>query len=318
MYNINFQCIFAGKSKEFIQHFEQFFDKKCSTTIHPLPKYFLKKICGCFKLYDSRAQDIFKLLCCTFCDFYSNNFDIVYKFFIIVTDSIGFDLSKRFDLCDFKLRDVDASFQQSLHILSDVLEILSRNKPQTDFKVNEISFTDFLKNMVLTIIHLSETTNKNIINIINTVSIIEPKLIETLIVDIVQHTMLTDNASFFNEYEKLMLNIFEIFSKLHRVQNFISRILSTLKDVLYERAAVAESPYKFLGVIEGSEFIFETDVRKILPESVLMCYTGCITSLASWQVVNMFKTFLFYLGDTTSKSVQNIARGLLLINLQLF
>ncbi|RZC42407.1 uncharacterized protein BDFB_000322, partial [Asbolus verrucosus] len=78
-------------------------------------------------------------------------------------------------------------------------------------------------------------------------------------------------------------------------------MIPTLKSGI-ENPQLNETVYAFKGSLENHEINSEYNVDDILPKTVLKYFTNCIINLASWQVINLFKTLLYHL----SKSVEEL------------
>lgn len=97
-----------------------------------------------------------------------------------------------------------------------------------------------------------------------------------------------DVSEYTEQYESLLNELLVIFSKLHRVQNFIAKLIQTFK---------------------GTKRRGTCTIEQILPNSVLVSFEKCIVPMASWQVINILKTFSFHLAHAVTEDVLNIEDG---------
>ncbi|KAK9887117.1 hypothetical protein WA026_020565 [Henosepilachna vigintioctopunctata] len=260
-----------------------------------LPKYLLKFIAATYKLQNSESSLVHKIV---IQGFYlsCNDFSLIFKFFIVLIEQLGFDLSNDFEFC--KITKINDSFEltKSLIILSDMLEIISKNKSELSCSV-KICFSQFVENLVNSIVGLTNSPNKTCFKILMLSIEIHPLLVEKHLSTLIAYSMLSNNIEC-DEYSQLILKIFETYDKLHRIQNLISKMLPVLKCSI-GNAQNHELLYSFRGSPEWhKETEYHFDIEKILPGVVLNYFSQCIVQMASWQVMNLYKTFLFHLEET--------------------
>lgn len=303
-----FQCIFHKSYKALEEHIKRFFEEIENKEKYYLLKLIFKHLTVFYKNNNTDiSKDTYKLIFASYCNYYNNNFSMVYKFFILLVEHLGFAIADSFKLRNIsKILISDPVLSKSLEILQTLLYVLTKNKIALDCSVNEITFSSFLQNIALCVINVSEKSNKTSLKILGHCIEINPLVAEPLINEILTFLMLSNNSAFQSNYENLIINIFEVFTKLHRIQNLISKMLPAIKAGLDGTFTSSNSAYEFRGVndLEGKESDKSVDVTEMLPDSLLSCFSKCITNLASWQVMNLFKTFIYHL-DTAVKDLNN-------------
>ncbi|KAJ3662927.1 hypothetical protein Zmor_007241 [Zophobas morio] len=285
------KCVFS--SKEFICYFTDFFEKKKCTEKHIQCKALLKYCASLCSNLESAGVG-FKLFFYSFSKS-SKNFNNIYKMLVILLEICGFDLKTEFNFNKLKYQVQEPSLNNALYILNELLDTVTKLKVDLESKINDITFSDFIKKLVKSVITLSQHPNICCYQILLKVAEINPLIIESLVNEILVYVMLSDNTSCRKEYEQLMIKIFEVFSKLHRTQNLISKMIPTLQTAIKERK-LNELPYSFRGTVDvqlKTDILYSAD--DILPEVILEYFTSCIISLASWQTINLLKTMTFHL-----------------------
>lgn len=231
------------------------------------------------------------------------NFTAVYKMFLILIEISGFDIKNVFHFSKVKYQFQEPTITNSLNIINELLDVISKIKVDLECKINDIAFNNFIKNLLMSVIALTKVPNTSCYQIFSKVIDINPLIIESIINETLTYIMLSDNSQCKKEYEELLIKIFEVFSKLHRIQNLISKMIPTLKSGVEDRK-LNESVYIFKGELDllpDQESLYSID--NIFPKSVLNYFTNCIINLASWQVINLFKTLLFHL----NKAVEDMS-----------
>lgn len=223
---------------------------------------------------------------------------------VILIETIGFNVNEHFNLVQIKSSS-GLYLDRSLGVLLQLFEVLTTIKTETTTPIQEIPFIEFIRNLLKSVIALTKFPNENCYQIFLRAIQIDPLIIEPMITEILIYIMLNDNSKNAKQYETLMIKIFEVFSKLHRIQNLISKMIPTLKSG-FENRQLGDGIYKFRG--ENNDFILnKTDYNasNMLPESVLNYFTNCVTTLASWQVMNLFKTLLHHLDQSVEGLPKN-------------
>ncbi|XP_057669503.1 uncharacterized protein LOC130901874 [Diorhabda carinulata] len=109
---------------------------------------------------------------------------------------------------------------------------------------------------------------------------IDPTITQTQLEEILQFTLMGEGNA--NEYEKILLMIIDTFSKLHRFENLIFKIVTVINNYCED---VSNKKKKKVNL----------EVRDLLTTNILASISRIIQNLASWQVINVFKTLLFSL-----------------------
>lgn len=257
--------------------------------------------------YDSDetlACTSFKLLFSAFCK--SSSFYGIHRLFIICTEIIGFNTN----LCNGShkksLKNTEINLNKSLKILEHILQTINDSKCDLEHKIKETTFSDLIQNLLKSIIFCSKPSSISY-NIFNAVIAINPLIIEAIINEIIVYSMLNDNKNQLNEYEQLLISIFDVFAKLHRIPNFIAKAIPTIKSALHGEKFFSEV-YKFRAEQNEIEECDDLNSDSILPENVLKSFTKCITNLASWQTINLLKTIVHHF-NLAVDDIPNIEEG---------
>lgn len=293
-----FQCIFFKNFRNFDQYLQQYFGEASSKEELLLPELLFNSFPKFYQLNNDKARLAYKLLFHSYCKAYNNQFQMTFKFFILLLRNLGFDCTKDLKLLNFsKIQNMDTSLDKSTLILAELLNVLLKNNNTLDFVLHEITFTKFLQNIVLSVIYLVSRPNTTIIDILCTVTSISPLSIEPVIGKILTFIMLANNSSYILKYEQLMISIFQVFAKLHRIEKLISTMLPALKLGLEATVEENHPHYKFRGVndLKNESPYFKRNVSRIFSQPILKWFSQYITGLASWQVINLIKTFMFHL-----------------------
>lgn len=300
------QCIFYKNYQNFLTYFKQYFEDNKPENKRDviLPKLLFTHI---QKTYNKFT---YKLVFQAFCMSYSNNFEILYKGYITLVINLGFDVAKYFNVSKSKKNsNKNLSLNKSIEILSELCDILIHSTCELNAKVNEKSFTEFLQILTHTIIELTKHPNENAYSFLNYVIILDPLIMEKNINKILTYSMLKTNINLNTQYELFLVELFKVFAKLHRIPNLIAKMIPVLKTIPKEDSSI--SIFEFKGSIED----FQTTelIKNLIPNAVLNYFTECITTLASWQVINLFKTLIFHLGAVINSDLQNTEEGKLKI-----
>lgn len=195
----------------------------------------------------------------------------------------------------------ECNIHTSLLILEEVLAVLTNNGVLLKSKINDVSFGDCLQSLCTSIFTAFPHPNPTVYKLLKSCLAINPLLAEKIIDNLLFYTMITDNSQHQEEYESFLVVIVGIFSKLHRIQNFTSKLLQVMKMASEKSAPEIVAGLVFAGSCEDvpkRKMMYE--VNKVLPSGVLCCFTNCVVTLASWQAINVFKSLLFHLNDAFS------------------
>lgn len=295
-------------------YYKIFFEEE-EGEVPQIPKVFFKKL----KLYNEldvkKSQFVLKLLVDAYYEAFSKDFLMVYKFFIILIESFGFNVSASFKMNNLhlKLLNSQTEWGNSLAKLVIVLEVLSEKKCTLDMKVNNVVFSEFLLNLVKTIIGCAGGCSiLDVYRVLNCVIAINPLLIESLIDDLLTYIMFSDNQNSKTEYEQLLESIFEVYSKLHRIQKLVFKLVQVVQLKVKSEYKKSDCIYEFVGTaIKEEATCTQYNVEEILPQRVLVYFSQCVSSLASWQVMNLFKTLMFHLNAFVEEDLKTVANGLM-------
>lgn len=264
------------------------------TVFHEIGIYYNKK-----KLDLSKFS--YRLLFQCVCNLYSSNFKQIYSVFIFLMNSLSFNLARTFNVKNSsRLLDVYLSF--SLAVLKDVINILANRVCVLDCTINQISFSDFLKDVLTAVINLVPTSNLHVYSIIESIISINPLIIEQLIAEVLTYLIINEHSTseIQENYEKLMVAIFQVFSKLHRIEKLVSIIIRSLKNKLKNNCKEDKIYYEFLGIndlVEETQIVLP-EIEIVLSDVVLQAFSANMMNLLSWQVINIFKTLNFHFAET--------------------
>lgn len=298
-----------------VKYFQNFFDrqfnieneeKECST----LPKLVFK--CLALTLHeDSSTTPIsFKLFFSAFCDSLKDS-HWSFKCLIFLTELLHFDVSKDFNIKVPLKKKLCIRLSKSLEILLAILDVLCTNNVQ-ECSVSNITLSEFLRNILKTLITL-KTQSSTVLEIIQKCILINPLVIEPLVNNLIVFVMVGDHNNCKETNENVVIAIFEVFAKLHRVEHFIAKMIPALKSALTtgNELPTYENIYSFRGeqdIIISQEY--NLSLSDIFSKNILECFTRCLNGLASWQVINVFKTMLYHLRNTVDEySSDNFGSG---------
>lgn len=289
----------------------QFFEGKKEGT-QPVPKLFFKYLLQIYKTEKESSPIYFKLLFHAFSTAYEINVELIYQFVILAIQIIGFNLNEIlifFKITKLIIPEADLSLNQSQEILLAVLEVLTDIKTDLKCTIKEVCFSDFLKNLLIEVLQFnspSVTSYKIIIKILA----IEPLLVQSLTEETIRYAMLADNTGYCKEYNDLIISIFDTYLRLHRIESLVSKMVEALSSGLHVQNTPIKPLYVFRGKIDITENEIKPDyeVGKILTKEILECFSKCICHLASWQVINVFKTLLHFLNQVL-ENIDNTENG---------
>ncbi|XP_030755377.1 uncharacterized protein LOC115881831 [Sitophilus oryzae] len=294
------KCIFNENVKKVDSLFSQYIegqDIEKGSLLHNI----LKHLMSVYSQNKSLLNVHFNLIIYSFCESYSD-FNLIYKFALFLFNFLNFNLSSDFNINSTKFVAL-VSLSQSLELLLILLDVISK-KSFTDIAICKISFTSFLRKVFKSLIVLKIPT-LTVYEIFLRIITINPLVIEPLINEIVIFFMLANNEQNVEIYEKAVSSVFEIFSKLHRIENFIAKVIQAFKGSLINK-------HKYLDNIENV-YLFNgkhdilvpkntnVTVSSIFSKNILQSFTNCISGLASWQIINLVKTFIFHLNSSVTE-----------------
>ncbi|XP_066255929.1 uncharacterized protein [Euwallacea similis] len=288
------RCVLQGNTKHFITFLNNLFCSEIeSNEKNSIPKHILKFLHR--TLPDHRTLS-YKLFFAAFCHSFKDP-QYPFKCFVLITHLLQFDISNDFQInIPFKLKQSALNFSTATTILLDLTETLSFQNFQDSCISNQNSFTDFLRNLLKTLIGL-RVLNSTVLGIILKCMAINPLVIEPIASNLLVFVMMTNHAEFTQCYDKVVVSIFEVFEKLHRVENFIAKIVPALKMAfLGEKSSNENIIYPFKGEFDvATDIIDELSVESMFTNTILENLSRCLIGLASWQIINVFKTLLHHL-----------------------
>lgn len=218
---------------------------------------------------------------------------------------LQFDVSEDFAIkAPFK-RKPSIQLSKSLQVLLGLLDTLSARN-FADCTVAKVSLTEFLRKILKSLMALN-ILNSTAFEIILKCILINPLVIEPLTSSLAVFVMLKNHQKSEALYEKVVIAIFEVFAKLHRVENLVSKLIPALKASYVCQSEADEAQlFEFKGERDVTTLPQEiVPVEEVFTENILAYFTSCLIQLASWQVINVFKTMLHHLKNT----VEEFSRG---------
>ncbi|KAJ8949966.1 hypothetical protein NQ318_002374 [Aromia moschata] len=265
-----------------------------------VPKTLFKHLLNFYKDDTEKAKVKYKLILHALCKAYEADFNLSYKFVILLVHIIGFDLKDKLIFYKGSKLEIpvpEISLSKSQEIMLELLDILCRTNVKMDCSVKELMFSEFIRNILRQLLYLN-TPSDTCYHIFIKAIVIDPVVIEPIIDGLICYTMTADNRKQETEYENLIVSIFEVYSKLHRIENLIAKLVSSLYDKFNGATIALKEIYEFRGQCD----IDSRDIKakhfkidNILTKKILEYVSTCICNLASWQVINVFKTLLHYL-----------------------
>lgn len=247
-------------------------------------------------LYNSdtaNAKIGFKVIFTAFLTSHKSQTMHIYKFFILLLQLIGFKVDAKFNT---NLPNIDLQYDlnKSISILADIFEIISRENVTMDGKINEITFNDCVKFVTNSIMRLESQPSLSSLKLFQYVIVIDPLIIDSSISEILSFITLSKKPDGLQiSYSNLMIALFEMYMKLHRVHKFSSELLRTLKNTLHGNLEEKQPDFEFKQEIYKSKHL-ETvsSVREMFPDSVVNYFYQCITLQSSKQVISIMRTLV--------------------------
>lgn len=258
------------------------------------------------------SRRAYKILFQCVCNLYSSKFKEIYNFLIFLVDHLNFDVSGTFRLKNSqKLNSSLVPLSFSISVLADVFSILTKTQCSLDCAINNINFSDFLKTVILSVINVALVPNSEVYSILQNVIILNPLITEQIIAELLIYLMVEQNffAETTQDYEKLMVSILQVFSKLHRIEKFVSITIQSLKTGLDGKHKSEKTRYDF----QGTNDLLKKNVKllgvdEILSDTVLKAFCQHVISLASWQIINICKTFNYHFTATLELEIEGKIR----------
>ncbi|CAH2005718.1 unnamed protein product [Acanthoscelides obtectus] len=294
------RCIFLNNFQSFQTLVEQVF-LKSKIKRQTAPSKLLKYLMSCCKEIDQveTVKIAYKLIFHALSEAYNSHYDLILRLFYILTHILGFKI----EISELQL---DQCILPPIHseiILFELLDIISHLNLDPNFVVKEINLESFLQNMVKDILNRKDISSASY-KIIKKCIDIEPLIVNSLIEDIITNAMILKNfegKSTKNEqieYENLIFSIFDVYSKLHRFEGLISKIVTQFHRWCTEetvRSCIEGQNLKKKhrsrcrsGVSDNINIMLI--VANIISDAILKKFSRCVEALAGWQIVNILKT----------------------------
>lgn len=298
-----FQYILHKNFKLFDDSLQGFFEETAIVG-HSIVRHFFKSLLSVYNTSTESCASFTHIFFNAVCNEYCNNPSFVYKLSAVLFQMLGFNLSDILALhCDEK--ETDYHFDKSLAVVVTIFQTLATYKNELSLKINEIEFSQVIEMVISSIISITGVPSDISLKIIYYCIDIDPLIIDKMISEILEYLLLPKNCCKL-EYIQLFTLIFKVFAKLHRIQNLISKMLPVFKRQLGNTLTSKPNKIQFNGIVHQQHLTHEYDIENIFPNEVLSAFVDCVGNLASWQVINLFKTFLFHLSSSIEYDLQGI------------
>lgn len=253
------------------------------------------------KLQHQDVAVYFKLFYSAFCDCFKDP-NYPFKCLLLLTHLLKLDSSANFTFnLPFKLKAHQIQVSQTLSTILELLDVLSGKSYQDCNIPDNISLSEFLRNLIKSLTSLNPTVLQIILKCIT----INPLIIEPVASNLVVFIMTHDCSEFKDDYEQVVVGIFEVFSKLHRMENFIAKLIPALKSILVTgNQTFSNSPVyemKAKQDLSAAQPLTEHKVHKMFTHAIVDYISTCLIGLASWQVINVFKSLLHHFKNATEE-----------------
>lgn len=301
------QCLFLKNYKNFEVYMQQFFENTDTSDAVSFPKLLFESLLTFYKLDIDSAASVYKAVFYSYCKSYSNEFSMVLKLFLLLLEHLRFIEYKVIFFNTSNIQNAVSEKDKDLVILKELLSVLTTNKNNLNFPIQGVTLTETLRKIIIKTLQLTDKSCMRVsLEILSNVIAINPLVIEPIISEILVIVMLSDHSEHQFHYNSLLVAIFEVFAKLHRIQSLISKMIPALKSALEGSFKSDNLTYNFQNINDKESV--ELHVTDILSEPILSYFSDCVTSLVGWQVMNLFKTFIFHL----NAAVDNIGEGMYL------
>ncbi|XP_050298879.1 uncharacterized protein LOC126737851 [Anthonomus grandis grandis] len=289
------KCIFQGHTKEFQSFFNealgiQSAEKHTSTLPKQLFKYLNAQNDPLVTSTASRL--LFSAFIGTFKDTHWG-----FYYLVFLCNMLKLNQYPDFTILSPIKQKKGVTLSKLLQLISGVLDqIASRNF--VECTLGNTSFTEYLRNILKFIIS-TNVLNVTVFKIILACIQINPLSIEPIATTLFVHLVSRYSEEYQHLYEDTIKAIFEVFGKLHRLENFVAKIIPAIKNLKID--VESSGTYTFGGEqdLEISTMKL-SPISKILSRPILDFFAKCLNNLASWQTINMFKTLLFHLREVVT------------------
>ncbi|XP_022913504.2 uncharacterized protein [Onthophagus taurus] len=283
--------LFQNSSKQFEKYFEIIFEQTGNENLNELsiPKIIIDII---IENYSSKNLSVISLIYHAFCSSFESKFSIIYEFTALLLQICGIDVQEKFKfLFDYKNLSYDVNF--SMDVISNIYEELKDLKTNPDDKIDVFNISMTTQSLLTTIINITDPT-KAVLNIFTYAIQAEPLILEPMLSTILPYVMFSDITEYVDEYNKLLLTILAVSAKLYRLSNLIAKMLQCIKHYS-PKHSLETDVFAFKGTVERKKELCICDVELILPAQVLESFSKHILDLPSWQVINIFTSFVHHL-----------------------
>ncbi|XP_049774702.1 uncharacterized protein LOC126162321 [Schistocerca cancellata] len=179
-----------------------------------------------------------------------------------------------------KPRNVD---ETSLAVLKGLFDVIITKETNLDAVIKEVTMLKWLQALMLSVVQ-DNTASERMFEILCCFVHLSPLVVEPIIMDILKEIMFSSKPVLpvMLRYTTFMCTILEMFMKLHRLQKFISKLLTTLK-------AMFEGP-----VTSG---LLMAEVSDVFPEKFCSQFSKNVLLLPSSQIISMMRTFIYHLKE---------------------
>ncbi|CAG9833695.1 unnamed protein product [Diabrotica balteata] len=222
------ECIFYNNHKKYGNAVNILFEnhQEDESGLEILLKHLIK-ICNSNKKF---PEVQFKLIFHALAVAYENDPLLMFKFLVILLRITGFNFKDVLSLTGVLFESSEMVVtERSQRIFLELLDVLEETKLDLRSKIEEVTVTDLLKSIMTNSI-LCNTPSALNYQLLKKIVILDPTLTQTLTEEILQYILLANNEDQSEDYELLMLEIFDTFSKLHRIENLVSKIISVLNN----------------------------------------------------------------------------------------
>lgn len=239
----------------------------------------------------------FKLIFVSFINAHKTDTIKIFQFFVLIVQYLGFKIKREFNITPPK-SELNYNLNVSLKILAEILEIISKENISINEPINNIKFSEFLVSLLTSIIRINAKPCASILKIIKNLIIIDPVIVTTTISEILVFLCFKKDEKFKTEHSQLMISIFEMYLKLHRLHKFCSELLKSIHDGLFaQKQPVEQAKFKFSAKIENTERVFVSSVRDVFPKNVVSYFQECVSLQTNKQIISIMRTFIANLNE---------------------
>ncbi|XP_066994612.2 unhealthy ribosome biogenesis protein 2 homolog [Anabrus simplex] len=246
-------------------------------------------------LPENIISDVINIVFQAFALSYKNESSVICWFFVILCYFIGFKPNVRVaegnsvhlithknfkTVFQDKVSKCSKASVTSLLVLRSLLEVLSENNVQLDLMINNVSFRDWLEVLVSSVLKIK--IHGITFDVLNCIIQLNPLIIEAKISSILECTLFVqeDFIVLKPSYISFLHCVLVMFNKLHRLQKFTSKFLTTILDCTVVNSAE-----------NGRIHLTSSD---ILPKEICHEFCDCMTTLPGSQCIEMMKSLTYH------------------------